>query len=299
MDIKEKLYPPREAKVLIVDDTPKTPVDFAAAAAFVKAPDLELKPNEKWPDGKVRPHRVKTNDGEIVHLTDEEFDELVMAARRRYYANPQGPRSLPKPDIRAGDLVGIVCRPSADTELVLRGHVDAVKTDGRLRLRLEETLPIGTKITVVLHPTPVDPRYQLHVTEYAGEYVATSSEKGVSRLRLLLPGENVPAYPQPEPAAPAAPETKGPSIGEIVREAIAPHNRAAAKERKARKKAALEARRAGNRELNAQLQRAKAERYERAHAEAIEEDGRRNMQAIVTAAAAKTFNPGMLGAVLK
>lgn len=85
-----------------------------------------------WPDGKLRPHKVKTRNGETVHLTDEEFDRLVLEARHRRHANPCGPRTAPDFNGSVGDQV-VLSFP--DAAVPMSGNI-VKKKPGRLEVEL-------------------------------------------------------------------------------------------------------------------------------------------------------------------
>jgi hypothetical protein len=116
-------------KLLVIDEASNNPPGI-----FGEGKDLKLQPNEMWPDGKVRPHKVKTNDGVIVRLTDEEYDQLVTAARHRYYANKSGPSARPRPLLKIGELVTPIYPEQPDLDGWPDFTVRSIKADGRVIL---------------------------------------------------------------------------------------------------------------------------------------------------------------------
>ncbi len=97
-------------------------------------PGIEIRPGEMWPDGKVRPHKIKTPAGETLWLTADEYDSLVLAERHRRRANPIGASSRPKPHLKVGELV----TPAYPEDETKDGWPDfavrSIKADGRVIL---------------------------------------------------------------------------------------------------------------------------------------------------------------------
>ena len=131
---------------------------------FAKA-DMTIGPTDKWPDGKVRPHRVKTVKGEIVALTDEEFDRLVTAARHKYYANKQGARKAPRTVLKAGDTIKLLLENS---EGYWAARVEDVKVDGRIRVATRG-LEAGMRLRAGVEL-----------------FIVTSAGENVARLRMVI-----------------------------------------------------------------------------------------------------------------
>lgn len=96
---------------------------------------VALKPEEMWPDGKVRPHAVKTGAGETVWLTDAEFDVLLTEARHKHYANKRLARQALHPDIRLNDIV-LLEWGAIEPKPYCTGKVLKVKADGALLVSL-------------------------------------------------------------------------------------------------------------------------------------------------------------------
>ena len=113
----------------LIIDNPAAANAAAAAFALVKK-SIDIKPGEMWPDGKIRPHMVKTKKGEKVWLTDDEFDQLKTAARHRYYANPRAEKSTPDRGFEANQSIRIRHPDGAYHE----GLAIRVKVDGSMRV---------------------------------------------------------------------------------------------------------------------------------------------------------------------
>lgn len=111
----------------------------AALAAVTSLPPGTLENDSvagRWPDGKARPHKVKTKDGTIVALTDEEFDRLLLEARHKRAANPIGPRKTFDFNMKVGEAV-IISRGISTMLPDVSGQV-LKKKPGRLEVRLDE-----------------------------------------------------------------------------------------------------------------------------------------------------------------
>lgn len=116
---------PANDAVLIAEDKPGLPAD-----SFKKwAPGIEIKPGEMWPDGKVRPRKIKAASGETIWLTEEEYEALVLEARHRARANKVGPSTAPRPKLNAGESVEL--RFIGNWPPVL-ATVRKIKGDGRV-----------------------------------------------------------------------------------------------------------------------------------------------------------------------
>lgn len=197
--------------------------------------EVEIRPGEMWPDGKVRPHSVKTKDGNMVWLTDEEFDRMRTEAGHKFFANEQGPSSAPRPKVKVGELVTPILPDQVDgwPDFTVR----KIKTDGRVILEsLHDDLGELDRAKAV----------KIGEQDFL---VLRASGRSVT-LRLLREGEVVdgPWLP-PQPPAPAASSpAKSPTIGEVVAQALAPHNRQAREERKARRLKGLAQAREWNRQ---------------------------------------------------
>jgi hypothetical protein len=121
---------PANDVVLIAQDKPGLPAD-----SFKKwKPDIEIKPGEMWPDGKVRPHKIKAASGETIWLTVEEYDALVLEARHRARANKVGPSTAPRPLLSAGELVTPIYPDEPDKDGWPDFTVRKIKADGRVIL---------------------------------------------------------------------------------------------------------------------------------------------------------------------
>lgn len=99
MDTEVSILKKKKPLVATVGDGPLGP--DLPSELFKQQEPLE---GDTWPDGKRRPHKVKTRTGEVVALTDEEFDHFILQARHRYYAG-QGDRKAPRSGLAAGDTV--------------------------------------------------------------------------------------------------------------------------------------------------------------------------------------------------
>ncbi len=204
MDIKEKSRKP--SRVLIIDDMSDVPAGLydtppdagspglikpsAIAAAAALARELAPAPkgtdeNTVWPDGKPRPYMVKVKGGAAVWLTQEEHDALILSARHRARANPQGPRQQPKAELAAGDTVFLY---GLDTKGYWRCSVDRVKADGRIRVGFdglghEDLPPVGSPLTVVKDELKENEGIPVY------NFIVTSSWKRGAHLRLATPAD--------------------------------------------------------------------------------------------------------------
>jgi hypothetical protein len=115
-----------DKKLLIVDDETDLMQKALPVKTTMRESSLKLKPHEMWPDGKVRPHRIRTKSGEIVALTDDEFASLVLVARHQANANPQGKSARQKPDLVPGEHLAL-WSDSHEHAVVVK-----VKADGRV-----------------------------------------------------------------------------------------------------------------------------------------------------------------------
>lgn len=128
-----------------------------------------------WPDGKKRPHAVKTEAGQIVHLTDEEFDKLLLAARHKYYANKQGERKMPRPDFKPGDRVFVQWEGTLMQQHAL---IEDVKLDGRIKA-IGACVSVGNKVLLTRMGIGEEPPVEQ-------AFIVTSA-KGVSfRARIVI-----------------------------------------------------------------------------------------------------------------
>ena len=116
--------------VLIIDDRPGIPAD-----TFVSwKTDIEIKPGEMWPDGKIRPHKIKRPDMSTIWLTQDEYDQLVLAERHRRRANPSKLSSRPRPQLSAGELVTPIHPDEPEKDGWPDFTVRKIKADGRVIL---------------------------------------------------------------------------------------------------------------------------------------------------------------------
>jgi hypothetical protein len=285
----------KKTTLIVMDEA--SPV---AEGIYGRAPDLGLKPEEMWPDGKVRPHKVKTDAGDVVHLTDEEFDRLVLAARHRARANKQGPSSAPRPKVKAGEMVTPILPDQVDgwPDFIVR----KVKTDGRV-------------IIETLHDDLGELARAKAVKIGEQDFLVLRASGRTVTLRLLREGEVVEGpWLRPEPRGPEWATTvriSNISIDDLIKEhdanvAAAAAKRQAKEDRKARRQQAIDAQRARNREKNAAEKLAATRRRDAEHDAAIAEDRKRTqakaseiMRGQVLASAEKVRRPGTIGALIR
>ena len=135
-----------EHETLIVDDERDMP---AGVFGLVKKP-IDIQPGEMWPDGKIRPHMIKTKKGEKVWLTDDEFDQLKTAARHRYHANPVSERKTVRPVFQIGTQILIV-ELYSDGDCWRQALITKIKADGTLRVNA-----IGLKAGLAINVRHID-----------------------------------------------------------------------------------------------------------------------------------------------
>lgn len=203
MDIKESRRQPRPT--LIIDDMGPVPptagVDESSAQKAVAGSGIalaaalaselirkaekkdEIGPDHAWPDGKKRPHLVKTVKGERVWLTDEEYDQLVLAARHKSRANPQGPRTAAKLDVVIGEKLLLSRNIGNGTFETSRAMVVKIKRDGSLRLKNMIDWTIGGA------SAPGDIIRVLPREDYELPHRVTAAGDGWLNVRPLTPDE--------------------------------------------------------------------------------------------------------------
>lgn len=171
--------------ILIVDESSDLPPDLFKTASL----GIHLKPNEMWPDGKVRPYQVKLKDGTNVWLTDEEFDRLVMTARHRVNANPIGERKMPKHHIGIGDRILLFSKKPIGPEDKedIPAVVVACKADGSIRVECEYGLFAGDDIEIVSskeHEHPDSKTWTANMEVF--KFKVTSVSKNGVKLRQVI-----------------------------------------------------------------------------------------------------------------